>query len=351
MRLAKHKVKLGIGILIAIFFIFLAVRKVDFIQMLKAFEMANYWYLVPTLPILMFSHLLRAFRWRYLLDPIKRLDTESLFSSLIIGYMANLLMPAHLGEMLRAYILSKKRGIAGSATFATIVMERVIDVFSLLALMVLTVLIYPFPAWLKKSGYILFAGTLGSFMLLILIKKMNPETLSILDIALRPFPRRLQQKTQNVLEGFKSGIVPLKSWADYSAVSLLSIVIWVCYGLVFYFSLNAFDFIRTYHLPWSTSLILLVMTTIGIVIPSSPGYVGTFHYLCQISLALFGIPVGPALSFATVVHGTIFLPVLVLGLILSYFEGVTLSNILQQKAVGDNVPQIAQSREPQSSNL
>lgn len=341
MGVGKHRLRLGIGILIGIFFMFLALRKVDFSQMSQAFRTANYWCLLPTLPIIFFSHLLRAVRWRYLLEPIKRLDTGSLFSSLIIGYMANLLMPAHLGEILRAYVLSKKRSISASSIFATIVTERIIDVFTLLALMVLAIFIYPFPAWVKKSGYIMFAGTLGLLVFLVLLKKLSVQMQKLFVFLLTRFPKRFQQKIADVVENFVSGIVPLNRWSDYSIISILSLFIWICYGLVFYFSLHAFNFISTYHLPWSASLVLLVLTTISVVIPSSPGYVGTYHYLCQISLALFGVPAGPALSFAAVVHGINFFPILGVGLVLSYYEGITLSKMSEKKPFADNLPQIA----------
>jgi uncharacterized protein (TIRG00374 family) len=339
--LRKHNIKLGLGIVIAILFMLLAVRKADFTQMWLSFKTANYCYLLPAVAALFFSHFLRALRWRYLLDAIRRLDINSLFSSLIIGYMANIFMPAHLGEILRAYVLSRKRKISATSTFATIVMERIIDVFTLLALMVLAIFIHPFPAWVKNSGYIMFAGTVGLFVFLIFLKKLSAQTLVILGIALRPFPRRFQRKAQDVLERFISGVVPLKNWTDYSAVSLLSVAIWACYGFIFYFSLHAFDFVGTFRLPWSTSLILLVVTTIAIIIPSSPGYVGTYHYLCQISLAMFGVSAGPALSFATVVHGINFLPVLILGLILSYYEGIAIYKMSQEKGFDADVPEIA----------
>ena len=89
-----------------------------------------------------------------------------------------------------------------------------------------------------------------------------------------------------------------------------------------------------YYLLSSGPVILLVITTIGVVVPSSPGYVGTYHYLCQISLAMFGVLSGPALSFAAVVHGINFLPVLVAGLILAYLEGVKISKIKDPSAQG-----------------
>jgi len=134
MSLGSNRSRMIIGCLIGLGFLYLAGRKVDFSLMWEAFTKVNYWFVLLAVPVIFFSHFLRALRWRYLMDPIKRVDVASLFSALLIGYMANILMPAHLGEFLRAYVLGKKRGVSASSTFATIVVERVIDVFALLLL-------------------------------------------------------------------------------------------------------------------------------------------------------------------------------------------------------------------------
>jgi hypothetical protein len=314
--------KLWIGLLISALFLYLAFRRVDFGQMWDALKTANYWYLPPAILIIFISHYLRALRWRYLLEPIKRLDTSSLFSSLIIGYGANTVTPAHLGEFLRAYVLSKKREISMGSTFATIVIERIIDVFTLLLLMCLVIFIHPFPDWVVKSGYIMFAATLGLCLLLIFLKRSDSKAEAFLRILFKPLLERYKHRIEGMIERFLTGIVPLKRWYDYLTVTVLSGAIWACYGLAFYFGLEAFDFIRTYDLAWYASLVLLVITTISVVVPSSPGYVGTFHFLCQVSLAIFGVPASPALSFAAVVHGVSFLPVLALAILFASYEGI-----------------------------
>lgn len=328
----KQKINLIIGILISVLCMYLAFRKVDVGQMWQAFHAANYWYMFPVIAVAFFSHFLRALRWRYLLYPIKKLDLYSLFSSLIIGYAANTFMPAHLGEFLRAYVLSKKRHIAMSPVFATIVVERIIDVFSLLVLMLLALFIYPFPDWVIKSGYIMLAGTIGLLTFMIFLKKASSPAMRFMVIVLKPFPDAVGQKIKTMVQKFIEGIVPMKHWHDYITIAILSLIIWVCYGFVFYFCLYAFDFVAIYSLEWSASLILLVITTIAVVVPSSPGYVGTYHYLCQVTLAMFGVPAGPALSFAAVVHGMNFLPVLVVGLIFAHFEGTAILKLSKADA-------------------
>jgi len=322
MKLGSNTTRLIIGCLIGLVFLYLAGRKVDFSLMWEAFTRVNYWFVLLAVPIIFFSHFLRALRWRYLMDPIKRVDVASLFSALLIGYMANILMPAHLGELLRAYVLGKKREVSASSTFATIVVERIIDVFALLLLMVFAILLYPFPDWINKAGYAMLVGTVGLFVFLILLKKYFAFFERFLNLFFKPLPKGVHERLVRGIGRFVSGIVPLRSVWDYPVVAVLSVVIWACYGLIIHLVLYAFDFVSIYHLPWSTSLIVLVVTTIGIVVPSSPGYVGTYHWLCQISLAMFGVPAGPALSFAILTHGVNFLPVLIAGLILAYYEGV-----------------------------
>jgi len=319
--------KFWIGLTVGALFLYLAFRKVDFGQMWDSLREANYWYLLPALLVIFLSHYLRALRWRFFLDPVKRMDTRTLFSSLLIGYGANAVTPAHLGEFLRAYVLSRKRHISMGSVFATIVIERIVDVFSLLALMLLVIFIHPFPDWVVSSGYIMFAGTLGLFFLMVFLKKSVSTADSVLHMLLKPFPERFRDRMKGLIERFRAGIVPLRRWHDYVTVVVLSAAIWACYGLVFYMGLLAFDFISTYHLAWYTSLVLLVITTISVVVPSSPGYVGPYHYLCQVSLAMFGVPLGPALSYAAVLHAINVLPLLVVGLLLASYEGLRIFGV------------------------
>jgi len=364
----SNRSKLVFGLILSAVFMWLAFRKVDFREMGKAFAMAHYVYFVPAVLIMFVSHWLRAFRWRYLLDPIRRVATFDLFSPLLIGYMANSILPAHLGEFVRAFVLSKKRDLSMSTTFATIVVERVIDVLSLLLLMVLTMFLYPFPqeyAWVKESGIILFAVALGLFLFLLLLKRNTANTLravrfSVKDLAfdapLRLLPRKVRtrlkaamepgleislRKLEAALRGFVDGIVPLRRRGDYLTVFVLSVLIWACYGGTFLFSFYAFEFVGTYHLPWTASLVLLVITTVSIVVPSSPGYVGTYHLLCKLSLVMLGVPPDPALSYAFAVHGVSFLPVLAVGLVFARREGVAISRMSEARSRaqrGGNIP-------------
>lgn len=318
------------GLAVAAACLFLAFCKVDFAQMGSALKAANYWLFLPALAVIFLSHWLRALRWRFLLDPLARIDMKTLFSSLLVGYMTNTFLPAHLGEFVRAYLVAKKQPVSGSAVFATIVIERIIDVFTLLILLALTIVVFPFPDWVRKSGYISFVVIAALFVILVLMKKYRQQAMRLSDRLLRPFPPKIRLKVNDLLHSFLDGVTGLKRRRDYLIVLILSLVIWFCYGFIFQIGLHAFDFNRTYNLPWMTPLVLLVITTIAVIVPSSPGYVGTYHYLCQLSLGFFGVPKSQALMFALVIHGINFLPILIVGLILVPVMGMNLKTIQHQ---------------------
>ena len=328
---ARPYLHLIIGILVGAVFVYLAVRSVDLGQMLGALADANYWYVLLAILVNMFSHYLRAWRWQYFLAPIKTVNSGTLFSALVIGYAANTFVPAHLGEFLRAFVLGKKQSISASSSFASIVIERIVDVFSLILLMVLVVLIHPFPRWVVQSGYIMLAFAVGAFVLLIGFKRFEAQSTLMIQFMLKLLPKKIGHKLESMIINFLSGVMPLKSNWHYVYVAILSIAIWFGYALGYYFCLSAFEFTRFYQLPWHASLVVLVITTISIVVPSSPGYVGTYHFLCQVSLVMFGVSETEALSFATIAHAVILLPVTFTGLIMANYEGVAIYRTAAQK--------------------
>ncbi len=323
----KGNWKTALGIALSLFFIFLAFRQVDIGQMLQALREADYWYLLPVLALVALGLLLRSLRWRILLAPIYQTRTGVLFISLSIGYMANTFLPAHLGEFVRAWHAGSKCGIASSSVFATIVVERLIDVVFLLLLLGLALMVFPFPVWVRQSGGMMLALVVALGILLLLMKKNKPKAMAISGRLLRFLPAAPAARARELLDQFLNGVAPLKSRGHYLAVGAFSLLIWICYALIFQLLFHAFDFVGRYDLPWTAALVSMVITTISVVVPSSPGYVGSFHFLCQLSLGLFLIPRGPALSYAFVLHAVSVFPYFFLGLFFLAKEKLSLKSL------------------------
>lgn len=320
----NSSIKFIAGISIGAIFLYLSFRNVNINDMVNVLTKANYWYILLSISILMFSHYLRALRWQLFLTPIKTINSGSLFSALVIGYAANTFVPAHLGEFLRAFVLSKKHNIFASTTFASIVLERIVDVLSLILVMVLVIFIHPFPYWVVQSGIIMLIGAICLFVTLISLKLFETKTSRLIHILFKPLPEKIGNKIHSLILHFLSGVMPLKSIWHYFYASILSVAIWFCYALIYYFCLQALNLEEIYNLAWYVGLVVLVFTTISIVVPTSPGYVGTYHYLCQISLVMFGVSATEALSYASIAHAVIILPVTLVGLVMANYEGVAI---------------------------
>ncbi len=320
----KHTLHLAFGLTVTAVCMWLALRGVDFGQMARALAGARYGLVGLAVAAMMAAHLLRALRWQYLLFPVQRVGTGRLFSALVIGYAANSFLPAHLGELLRAFVLGKKSGISAGAAFASIVVERILDVIALIAVMGLVVIVHPFPSWVEMSGVLMLAGALALLAALVGAKRYEPRTAAIVRYLLKPIPERIGGRIETLALNFVHGIQPLAAPRHYLGVGALSIGIWACYAAVFYLCLAAFDLTRLYSLPWHAGLVVLVLTTVSVVVPSTPGYVGTFHYLCQAALLMFGVPASEALSYAIVAHAVGILPVTLVGVAAAQIEGVAI---------------------------
>lgn len=317
----KKWLKWTAGIAVSAGFMYLAFRKADFAMMWTAIKKADYIWLFPAITAMFASYWLRSLRWRYLMAPIKRINTPRLFQALLIGYMANSFLPAHLGELVRAYIIGQKENLPSSTVFASIIVERVADVFSLIAVMGLTILAFPFPGWVRQSGWLFLAIVASLFAILLFLKNSTEKGPRLISVLLKFLPQSLQTKITASLATLLDGIVPLKKKNNYLKVFLLTVAIWFCYAATFYMVFFSFGFNRLYRLGWTAALVLLVMTTIGVLIPSSPGYIGVFHFLCQTGLGFFAVPASESLSYAFIMHGINFIPVVIVGLILTAISG------------------------------
>jgi hypothetical protein len=302
------------GIALSLLFVYLAFRQVELNHIGQALAKADYWYLLPVLAVSLLGLFLRSLRWQYLLRPVLRVENRVLFASLSIGYMANTLLPAHLGEIVRAWHASRKTGAASCAIFASIVVERLIDIVSLLLLLGMTLMVFPFPGWVRQSGMVMLALVAVVGFLLRLMKRHRSGAMALGGRLLRHLPAAAAARAGDLFDQFLNGLVPLQRRAHYFVVALLSLSIWACYALTFQLLFHAFAFVDSYGLPWTAALVAMVVTTISVVVPSSPGYVGSFHFLCQLSLGLFAVPRGPALSYALVLHAVSIFPPFFLGL-------------------------------------
>jgi uncharacterized protein (TIRG00374 family) len=315
--------KLWISIIISLFFIILIAYKVDFNKTKEALRTADYMYIPLAVALSLVTNIFRTYRWKYIINPIKKISTHSLFSGVAIGYMANNLLPARLGELVRAYIIGKKEGISKTSTFATIFLERIFDGLALLFFLGIISLLFPLPLWVKQAGIgaAAFFLLLSAFLILFIVKKYKAIILTESFVGI--FSSKLAKKAGLLLNQFLTGLVVINLKKNVHIIFLYSIIVWLSEATTYYVISQSFGI----SLPIYVSLLVVVIVNIGILIPSAPGYVGTFEFFCISSLALFSVEESVALSFAIVLHAVLFIPITAIGIIYFLKENVNFADV------------------------
>jgi hypothetical protein len=326
--------RLILGTVISAIFIYLAFSKIDFIQMWQALKQANYLWLFPAVGFMFISLWIRAVRWRYFMEPMKPdISFHNLFSAMMIGYYGNNVFPLRAGEVLRAYAIGKSEGVSRMASFATIFVERLIDIFALLLLIGFSVLFHDYPSWIKQGSVWILIGTAVATSFMVALMLRTQQTLRLTSRLTRPFPARIQQFINKLLGSFLDGFAIFKKSEHFWTIIWQSLSLWLLYAAVIYAVLEAFSL--NAQLPIGASFVILVITSISIMIPAAPAYVGTFHLACQQALLLFNNPNNPmissseALSFAVILHVTNFIPVTIVGFLYFYHEQLNLRDAVR----------------------
>lgn len=319
----KRRIAIILSFFISIFFVWMAIRKVDFISLKNALLSANFLYFIPAVILTFIAFFVRAIRWRYLILPHKKLPFNMIYHSTMIGFMCNYTLPARLGEFIRAYLLGSRVKIGKSAAFATIIVERVFDVFALSIILLIIIIFNPVPQWLKTAGLIVSMFSIFVFLLLMVMHYKTDVFLFIIHKIFGVFGEKVKSKTGQLFSTFSRGLEILKS-TKYIFIGILwSFFIWGITGLLLYILFYSLDI----KLPFYAAYLDMVIFTFGIMIPSTAGFIGTFHYFVQQGLVIFGIESSTALTYSILLHASQFLVVVSAGIISLWILGISFRKV------------------------
>lgn len=327
---AKIDLKFWLGIAVSLFFMVLLFRKIDFNQLWAALVRVDYRYILLAVVCTFISYFLRAVRWHYLLIAEKHIPLSSLYPATIIGYMANNLLPARLGEFVRAFVLAQREGLQTPTVFASLVIDRLFDGFTVMLILLFTLLTLRLPHGLAEAETVLRTGGVVTFVLyaavvafLLLLKWQTIRTLAWTGILLKPFPQQLSDRIIPLLGSFIGGIKISSKGGHIAAVLASSLAVWLFCVIPVDMVLQGFGI----HLPITASMFILVLLVFAVMVPASPGFIGTYHYACFKGLSAFGIAESTAVSIALILHGTSFFPVIIAGLYYLWKNKTSLSEL------------------------
>ena len=304
------KKKLALGVLSSALFLWLAARGIDWSQFGQALRQTRYIYLVPAILLTMLGHFSRSVRWKYMMAPVKDCKVGPLWAATAIAFMVNNLLPARLGELVRAFAIGRSQNVSRSASFATIVYERVVDVFVLILLLWFCIVRISGPDWLARSAEVLVAFNVALFLLLFAMVRWRERFRVLIARVVRPFPSETQRRMHDSADAFVVGLGVVTRPAATIPIAALSVVVWACAVAAVWFCMLAFRL----ELPALASVLMIVLISLGSMIPSAPAFLGTLQYACVKGLDVYGVQRADALAFSAVYHATQFFPITLTGL-------------------------------------
>jgi glycosyltransferase 2 family protein len=291
---------------------------------------ANYLWILVTALLTVLGMWARALRWQLLFYPLRDLPFGKIFAVLNIGYLLTNILPARLGDLARAYLLGDLTGVSKARTLSTIIVERVADVLVILLFLAALLPFIPVPDWVTQSSVLLAGGFIGLAAMLVLMARHRQAAMSLLKRLAAHVQWLNREGLWHLLESLLDGVEILRYWRPALLLLVGSIFIWLLSVGQFYAAMLAFDL----QLPVSAAVFVLCVTALGMTVPSSPGEIGVWEYVIVLGLSLFLVSKGTALSYALVLHATIYLTTTVMGVLSLWKESLALSILRQEVLPG-----------------
>lgn len=313
--MTKKSLKILLTLLLGGVFLWLAFRNVPLQEVLDYSRDISLFWLLPFSATLLLGHLLRAERWRLLIEHDKEeLDRVTLIAGVLTGYLLNIVGP-RLGEVSRPVYVARREGLSSSKLMGTIVLERIIDVATMAFLMlVVSVYLITDLSLLQQifgeEAVNFFTDGFTGFDLVwlagiaLVLLFLGWVMLKLVRAVGRRYERVQYwiDRVTHILVMFRDGILSARKVERWGLFLVYTVLIWSCYTAMSYIPFWMFDMQATYDLGLLDALVITVISAIGIAIPS-PGGIGTYHYfVTQTLLVLFAVPVVTGLAYATVTH-------------------------------------------------
>jgi glycosyltransferase 2 family protein len=299
-----------LGILLsaaAVVILFRAVDAADMWRRLRAADPA--WFLAACVTTVA-GYGVRAVRWGELLAHVRRPTFSRLFSATMVGFLAINTLPARLGELVRAVALSRPERIPTATVLGSVAVERVLDLAALGAFWSLSLAFAPLPDWFRWSGFLTLGAAAGVAVALWAVHRSSGwSLLSEEGVLLRKLPEAARRRVGAAIPAFGEGILSIVRPGILGRSAALTVVMWLVNAAVFLMTGYALHL----DLPIWAPFLLAFVVCVGIMVPSSPGFVGVMEGACVVGLGLVGTGGAEALAYGVLYHATQLLPLILVG--------------------------------------
>ena len=310
--------KILLGLLVSAGLLVYFFRDVDLREIGSRLQDTLWSFLVLSVILNTLSLWMRAWRWAFLFPPGTR--PTHLFRALLVGYMGNNLLPLRAGELVRIYVASR-HGPRFWTTFATVVVERVLDGLAVGLIVAGLLLVVPLPGEVRWP-ILVFLGIELVAMVLLAFIATAPGACRVLIETLFRRVGWLERRLLDLLGTMTEGLRGLRAPRHVLPIVLTSVGVWLLFALSVWTALHAAHL----DLPLLAAFTVLAFLGLGVSLPSSPGFLGIVQAATVLALALFAVPRTDALSFSLLLHASQFFPVTAAGLLVLLVEQISLTD-------------------------
>jgi uncharacterized protein (TIRG00374 family) len=314
------------GLLVSAWSIWLLAQTVDPREVGRHLAAANWLLLTLCFLSIFASMVIKAHRCRLLFERRDGVSLEPLVSSLYIGYLMNTVLPARVGEFVRAYLAGRLPGLSVPMVLATIVLEKILDLLTLGLLLGALLLLgqVPYlPPWLQVSVVTTAVGMACGVLALAVMLALRRQVLALVAFVEARVPLLSRLHPTDLASSFLDGLVALGRRDRLPGISFWSVAAWASSALTMWLGLTGVGIDPSA----AAVLFTLVVSNIGMAVPSAPGYVGVFHFLLGEALQPYGIDANHALAAAIVMHPIVFGNFVIGGIWYLWRGGHSLGNL------------------------
>jgi len=304
----------------------------------RAITRAHLGFIAAAILVTLQTYVLRAWRWQALLRPLGHARFSTAFRTTVIGFTATFLLPARVGEVLRPYLLARKEGMKATSTFATVIVERMLDLVTVLLLFAIALTVGGIDVGreIEVAGLVAAFTALGVLVLLFVFAG-HPERLGRLAGRLgRRLPPKAADAVAHLVRTFAEGLKVMRSPVNLVVAASWSVPLWVSIAMGIWLTSRAFDLTFSFI----GSFLVVGYLAVGVSLPT-PGGAGGFHGAYLLALTqFFGADADVAGAAAIVLHAVSFVPVTLIGLVFMWQDGLTLGSLKGMKAEAQAAEQL-----------
>jgi uncharacterized protein (TIRG00374 family) len=319
-----RSIQFWVGVAISILLIVLFLRAIHPREIGDAFGEANYWYMIPAIVVLFVALAIRCLRWSILMRPVAAIPPRRLFSYAIIGYMANNLLPARAGEVIRAYVLGEREGVSRLGTLGTIAVERLFDGISLVFLLLVAGAFVGFgDERLRVIAVASSALFIVALVVFYALTHSEERARRFFHWFTRYLPERLEHRAEELTDSLVVSLRSVHQTRSFLQVVSLSILAWTIEAGAYAIIGLGFDL----GVSFGHYCLLLSAANLAIIVPTFLGGTGPFEWAATLVLVGAGVANGLAGAYSIVAHGVIFIPTTILGLIILWSFGISMGRV------------------------